>query len=164
MNRIVLSLVVVAFAACGQGAPAQLDGSLTAVVDVTYDRATLETRDGFLTLRFQQKRGTAEDTVLKVGVIIDGTISGDGTGRASAALASPFAGVTPSAPHTLRLGRQQMSGRGEVFAVGNFSVLRYEMAAMTVQLSAAINVFGLFTITSSLVNATRAAVNIANFR
>jgi hypothetical protein len=74
MNRIVPSLAVIVFAACGQGAPEQLDGSLTAVVDVTYDRATLEARDGFITLRFQQKRGTAEDTVLKVGVIIDGKV------------------------------------------------------------------------------------------
>jgi hypothetical protein len=98
------------------------------------------------------------------GVIIDGIISGDGTGRASAALASPVGGVTATAPNTIRLGRQQMRGRGEVFAAGNFSALRYDMDPMTVQLSASLNLFGVFTLTSSLVNATRAAISIANFR
>lgn len=97
------------------------------------------------------------------GVFIDGTISGDGTGRASAALASPVSGVTASAPNTIRFGRQQMSGRGEVWNVGNFSALRYDMDPMTVQLSASINLL-FFTFTSSLVNATRAGLSIANFR
>lgn len=60
--------------ACGPGGAEPLDGSLTAVMDVTYDRATLEATDGYLGLRFLKKRGAVEDTVLKVGVIIDGKV------------------------------------------------------------------------------------------
>jgi hypothetical protein len=62
------------FSACGPGGPQQLDGSLTSVVDVSYTRATLETTDGYLSLRFLRSRGEVEDTVLKIGVIIDGPV------------------------------------------------------------------------------------------
>jgi hypothetical protein len=69
-----ISLVIVSTmiaSACG-GQPSQLDGSLTAVVDLSYSRVTLEPSVGFLSLRFQRARGEVEDTVLKVGVILDG--------------------------------------------------------------------------------------------
>lgn len=63
-----------ALVACGPGGPQQLDGSLTAVCDVSYTRATLVANDGYLSLRFLQARGEAEDVVLKVGVAIDGAV------------------------------------------------------------------------------------------
>ncbi len=74
MRGGLLLAAAVFFTACGPGGAAPLDGSLTAVMDVTYDRATLEATDGYLSLRFLKKRGEVEDTVLKVGVIIDGAV------------------------------------------------------------------------------------------
>lgn len=71
-----VSMVAVALmvTACGPGGAAPLDGSLTAVCDVEYTRATLEAKDGYLALRFLKARGVAEDTVLKVGVLLDGKV------------------------------------------------------------------------------------------
>jgi hypothetical protein len=66
--------LAVSLSACGAGGPVPLDGSLTAVMDVTYTRVTLGATDGYLSLRFHQARGEAEDIVLKVGVIIDGAV------------------------------------------------------------------------------------------
>lgn len=71
---VLVSVVVFACSACGPQGPQPLDGSLTAVLDVSYDRATLVATTGYVTLRFLQKRGEAEDTVLRVGVITDGAI------------------------------------------------------------------------------------------
>ncbi|MBK7860451.1 MAG: hypothetical protein IPJ65_17925 [Archangiaceae bacterium] len=73
MIRLSPLAVVVVLCACGEAA-APLDGSLTAVCDVSYTRATLEATDGYLSLRFLQARGAAEDVVLKVGVSIDGAV------------------------------------------------------------------------------------------
>jgi hypothetical protein len=70
----VLLCAALALSACGPGGPQQLSGSLTAVMDVTYTRATLGATDGYLTLRFLESRGEAEDVVLKVGVTIDGAV------------------------------------------------------------------------------------------
>ena len=72
MRTLVLTSLLLM--ACGPGGPQQLDGSLTEVCDVSYDRATLQATDGYLSLRFLQKRGEAEDVVLKVGVVIDGPV------------------------------------------------------------------------------------------
>jgi hypothetical protein len=58
------------FTACGGLAP--LDGSLTAVCDVSYTRSTLEVVPNGLALRFLRARGAAEDTVLKVFVTVEG--------------------------------------------------------------------------------------------
>src|SRR4051794_35298375 len=58
--------------ACG-GGPA-LSGSLTEALDVSYTRVTLKPTAGYLTLRFLQARGTVEDTVLEVGVVIEGAV------------------------------------------------------------------------------------------
>lgn len=73
MRSALLVVLASMFTACGGGA-APLDGSLTAVMDVTYDRATLETTDGYLSLRFLKTRGEAEDVVLKVGVKLEGAV------------------------------------------------------------------------------------------
>lgn len=47
-----------------------LDGSLTAVVDLTYERATLEPGQETLALRFLKARGDKWDTPLKVAVSV----------------------------------------------------------------------------------------------
>lgn len=74
LRALALCVAAVLASACGPGGPQQLDGSLTAVCDVSYDRATLQATDGYLSLRFLQKRGEAEDVVLKVGVSIEGAV------------------------------------------------------------------------------------------
>jgi hypothetical protein len=53
MKTIVpMTAAALALAACGPGGTPPLDGSLTAVMDVTYSKATLEETNGFLALRF----------------------------------------------------------------------------------------------------------------
>jgi hypothetical protein len=93
------------------------------------------------------------------GAIVDGTLSSDATGRASATLV-PF-NVTMN--NNLRFGHQQFRGRGEVWASGNSSVVRYDLDPMTLSMTASINMV-FVTIGIGLVNASHAAVSIALFR
>jgi hypothetical protein len=98
------------------------------------------------------------------GVIIDGTLVGNATGRASAALAAAYPWLGARATHTLRFGRQQFQGRGEVYAQGNFSNLTYDLDGMNLQLVASLTFGGAVFVNSTLVSASRGAVRIFNFR
>ena len=70
--RTSLATIVLLLCACGGGEVEPLSGSLTQVTDLDYQRATLETTDGAMFLRFLKARGDQEDTVLKVAVTTTG--------------------------------------------------------------------------------------------
>jgi hypothetical protein len=93
------------------------------------------------------------------GVFVDGNLNGDATGRTTASMV----GFTATTTNNLRFGHQQFRGHGEVWGVGNNSVVSYAMDPMTLQLNAAINMFW-FTVNLALVNASHAAVSINLFR
>lgn len=59
----------VCFQGCASLAP--LDGSLTGVMDITYDRSVLSLEPGSLALRFMKARDTQWDTVLKIAVALE---------------------------------------------------------------------------------------------
>jgi hypothetical protein len=98
------------------------------------------------------------------GVIIDGTLVGNATGRTTAALASPNPYMGARTSFNLRFGRQQFQGRGEVWSQGNFSTLTYDLDGINLSLTASVLVWGLPVFASTLVSASRAAVHIVNFR
>src|SRR5688572_8177287 len=69
LNRSLAAVALLPVALASMGcSPRTVEGSLTALMDLTYDQAYVESANDEVSVRFAQKRGEGEDTVLRVTV------------------------------------------------------------------------------------------------
>lgn len=94
-------------------------------------------------------------------VSFNGNVTSNATGKVGATMGGPLGGFwSASQKHSLQFGTQKLTGQMVVYQTSNYWSLDYEMGAMRLWIEASLRFFGGTIATTTLVNASRAAINV----